>query len=391
MITETLSDEEAAMLWSGDTSSLLNLKEETPQEVVETTEKKEESTETTTENKIVINEDELDNLFSEETEELEETTTKESQIEDTKKVGRKTSDLVSIVNQLVTDGDLNPFEDGEIKTIEDAKELIKLNIKQRDTNNEDEWWTDKLKKYSPQVQTILHYAEQGAKDITPLLQAISQIESTQTYELDTIEGQESIIRETLLEKQFDADEIEDQIATLKETGKLEEKATKFKPQLDNIRVARVQKMIEQQEQRQQQARIASDKYLETITNTLKKDTVGSIKLKREDKAKIFESLAKSNYTSLNGTPTNGFVKALENMQFGENADYEHFLNIVYLAVDKDSFYDKLRNEIKNDVTVENVRKLKESKTNTPNTEQSFETQIQKKNTIARNSFKNPFS
>lgn len=117
--------------------------------------------------------------------------------EEKKTPGRKTSDLVSMVNDLVEAKDLFGFEDGPVKTIEEAKELIKLNIEQTKKTNDTDIWQEKIKTYSPQVQAILHYAEQGGSDVTPLISAIAEVERTTNFDLETENGQEQIISEYL--------------------------------------------------------------------------------------------------------------------------------------------------------------------------------------------------
>jgi len=395
---ETLNDEQAALIWSGETASLAGL--ETKKEPEVEIEKDPEDDKLN-----LFSDQDLDNIFSEEDEDEEETDEEDKEVittletetkaEPTKaKSGRKPVDIINVVNQLITDDILEPFEEGdEIKTIDDVKDLIKLNIQKTKDTAKDTWWEEEVKTYSPQIQAILHYAKQGGKDVTPLLNAISQVEDVSDLDPNTEEGQIEIIRQTLRVKGIDDEEIEDQINTAKDLDKLKIKADKFLPELQSMKERHVQMLMKQEDDRKKAAAEASNQYLNTVKDTLSKDLVGGMKLQREEKAKIFEALAVPKYKSLNGIQTNGFVKSLEDMQFGTKADYEHFLNIVHLAIDKESFMDKIKQSIKNELAEDTQRKLRSAKTTTANSQEEItETKPANKNTVSRSTgFKNPFN
>ena len=70
----------------------------------------------------------------------------------TKARGRKATDLVTAVSKLVEEEVLAGFTDsGEIKTNEEAVELLKLNIKQAREEATEEAWKNKVSSYSPQI------------------------------------------------------------------------------------------------------------------------------------------------------------------------------------------------------------------------------------------------
>ena len=393
---ELLTDEQAAAIWAGETSSILNLEEDSKKEIK--VEDKEEETVEVEEVKLPFTEDDITKALSgelpeedDEEEEVEEVkkNTKEKEETAEKKAGRKPTDLVNLINQLVEEEELSGFEEGEVKTIEDAKELIKLNLKAKEESSSDKWWESKVSNYSPQIQAILHYAEQGGEDVKPLLNAIAQVEEVVQLDISTEDGQVAVVTEVLKLKGFDDEEIKDQIETLKDLDKLKIKAEKFQPELNKMKEQRVQMILAEEEERNQEAKEASKIYLNTIKSTLDKDDIQGFKLQREDKAKIFESLAVANHTSLNGNKTNNFVKTLEELQFGKQANYDRFLNIVRYTVDEEGFMKDLKQKIKNELAEVTYKKLKSAKTTTPTSEEEAETVI-KKNTVSKNTFKNPY-
>lgn len=390
-----LTDDQAAAIWSGDTSSLLNFSDSNePVEPLKT----EENEDTPP---VIISDEEITKALHQAVEEdededdepienLADDTKPELKTDEKRPKGRKPSDLISLVNELVEKEELFGFEEGEVKTIEEAKELIKLNLKEKEKVSSEKWWEEKTKSYSPQIQAILHYAENGGQDVSTLINAISKVEETVSLDLEDESGQEEIVRQVLKLKGFDDEEIKDQIETLKDLDKLKAKAEKFFPDLEKMREEQVSMILQEEELRNKQAKEASRNYINTIKTTLDKDNVGILKLEKDDKAKIFESLALANFTSLSGNRTNAFVKTLEELQFGKNANYEHFLNIVHFAVDKDGFLDKLKNSLKNELTETTVKKLKTAKTSTPTSDEDSYTAPVKKNVIARDTFKNPY-
>lgn len=404
---QTLDDEQAALIWSGETASLAGLDKSTtePDNKTDTSASADDTKDD--DKKTLFSDTDLDKIFNEEedddTDEGDDDTSGRDLNASTDalvtdpakpKPGRKPADIINIVNQLITDEILEPFEEGdEIKTIDDVKDLIKLNLQKTKETAKSNWWEEEVKTYSPQIQAILHYAKQGGKDVTPLLDAISQVEEVADLDPDTEEGQIEIIRQTLRVKGIDEEEIEDQINTARDLDKLKIKADKFLPELQSMKERHVQMLMRQEEDRKIKAAEASAQYLNIVKETLNKDSIGGMKLQREDKAKIFEALAVPKYKSLNGIQTNGFVKSLEDMQFGSKADYEHFLNIVHFSVDKESFLEKLKQSIKNELSADTERKLRSAKTTTANTQGDIpdNTPTKPSKTVSRSGFKNPFN
>lgn len=406
---QTLTDEQAAAIWSGDTAAMINYNQpDENSEVIEPKPDTEEIINTPAPN--IIDQDDLDGIFRESNEDDEDEpevqataqpketqTSTNTEAEDSSKRGRKPADLVNVVNQMIQEDVLFGFEDKngavlEIKTIEEAKELIKENLKYKEDNAENTFWKKKVESYSPQIQAILHYAEKGGQDVTPLINAISEVERNSDLDVEDEKGQEEIVTQVLKIKGFDEEEIKDQIDTLKDLDRLKAKATKFLPELNKMKEQRIQLMLQEQNQRNEQAKEATRIYLETVQRTLDKEQVGPVRLKREDKFKIVDALAEPKYTSINGFKVNEFVKVIEDLQFGKNQDYDHFLNLVHYAVDKQGFLDKLKESLTNDVTVDQVRRLKTAKNNvqTSQTEQSNERST-RTNVIRKDGFKNPYS
>jgi len=409
MQPEILTDEQAAAIWSGQTSSLLGL-EQTPPPAEKKEEKPEEQPQVPPKEKPQVNEQDLDNLFHEEEDEPnsdEDTpptdTPSATPVVPEKKPGRKPADLVASVNQMIEEGLLLAAEDDsgqaiEIKTIDEAKKLIKSNLEHRNSEDQEVWKDEYKKSLSPQIQAILHYAEQGAQSATEimgLLGAIKEVEDAAEIDIKTPSGAERAIRETYKSKGFKDAYIDKQINILKDLGmnKLQEEAADLYPELLASKKALVERNIAEQEQRRLDAEEASKVYVSTIRKTLEKENVGGIKLTREEKARLYEAITLPKYKSLNGTNTNLFVKTLEDMQFGKDANYDHYMNVVHFAVDPKGFIEKLKTSVTNAVTDETFRQLKTAKSTSANADNDpiNRSQLGNKKTLPRSGFVNPFA
>lgn len=385
-----ISQEDLSQILGGKVESIL-----TPP--IEKTEEKVEEKSNTFKNTSVNNDfkwNELEKLADQKDEDESEIPEVKNDVtgstpDDKKTPGRKVTDLVAVVNELIESGELKPFEEGGPKTIEEAKELIKLNFAETKKSTIEDIWKEKVESYSPQIQAILAYAEQGGSDVTPLIAAISEVERNNNLDLETEEGQEGVITEFLKVSGWSPEDIKEEIETAKDLGKLKIKAEKFLPKLNQMNEQRIQSLMEEQGQRERQAEEARNRYLTTIKTTLEKEKLGELKLTRQDKALIWDGLTDVRHRSWSGQPTNLFFKRLEEMQAGDKADYDHFLEIVYHTLNRGSFKDKIREEIKTDETASTVRKLKSEQRRATSQETMFEEEP-RKNAVKRSGFKNPW-
>lgn len=402
-IPQILTDEQAAAIWSGETASLANFNDNN--DIKDPIDKpNDDSSDNNDDDKKVevVQDDDLKGIWNEGEDEDDDEDDEDDDNTDTKNVkpsstpdkkpGRKPSDLVSMVNQLVKEDILFGFQDQEeISTIEEAKELIKENLKYKEENAIEDLWKRKVESFSPQIQAIIQYAEKGGTDVSTLLNAIGEVETVVELTVDTEEGQEEIVRQALRNRNFDEDEINDQIETLKDLDKLKQKAEKYKPELERLKEEKINQLMQEQESRIEKAKKASEIYLKTVQQTLDQSEIGSLKLGRDEKFMIMDALAEPKYKSIGGYNVNGFIKSLEDLQFGENANYEHFLNIVHFAVDRDSFIQKLKETITTDLSLDTVKKLKTSKSTSSNSADNIPDTRTAKPKIQKQTFRNPYA
>ena len=289
---------------------------------------------------------------------------------DSKKAGRPSS-FVTLINEMVEANELFGYEDGEIKTLEEARELVKLNLDQAKKAEPEVAFEEKIKTFSPQIQAIIEYAKQGGQDITSLLSAISQYEQTSSFDIESEDGQAQIISEYNKIQGFDDEYNKEEIETLKDVNKLKDKAQRILPKLEQLAQERINMIQEEQTRMAEQVKQARENYKKTIHTTLSKEQIGDLKLNKQEKSLIWNALTEDKYTTYSGQRTNAFWKKLEELQAGDKADYDHFLSIVYYALDKDTFQSKLKEKIGTENTINTVRKLKIADTK-PSTNDAFD-------------------
>lgn len=345
---------------------LLEMYNKTPQETdsqreqqqqSSSTEQNVESTESNTETKTV------DQLLSEANgdkpgEQLNDntnTTPQDEVLEET--------DLRSI-NLLIQEGKLFPMEDAQgnvlpIKTKQDLIELIDSNNEyfrqQAYTNVEEQIYKTK----SPVWQTLLKYAEEARdiSEIAPLFNTIQESYMEAQLDPSNPEHQEEIIRIHGSLQGLDEQTIIDDIQDLKERGKLEERATKLKPSLDNFNQQRIQQAIAQKEyEEQQKAAYLQNYYTSVLENVIKPETVGGLKLNEQHKQLVASTLVPD--PELGGLPIYSIIDNL--LQQGQ---FDILSKIALLATDPKSFDNYYSTKIDGNVAAALQKRLRTSHQN----------------------------
>lgn len=270
------------------------------------------------------------------------------------------SDLKGI-NLLIQEGKLFPLEDQNgniipIKTKQDLIELVDSNNEyfrnQAYQNLEQQVYQTK----SPVWQTLLKYAEDARdiSEIAPLFNVIQ--ESYQTAQFDTTvpEDQENIIRMYGALQGLDENTIEEDITDLKERGKLEDRATKLKPTLDQYNEQRVQQvMYQKQVEEQQKAQYLQNYYNSVLENVIKPESVAGIRLTNEHKQLIASTLVPD--PQIGGLPIYAIIDNL--LQQG---NFETLSKIALMATDPKSFDNYYSNRVGESINATIQKKLRTS-------------------------------
>ena len=243
------------------------------------------------------------------------------------------------------------------KTFDELKELINENKKHEIEENKKKWETESTNDLSPQVKSIMEYAKNGGKDVTPLLEAWSTVESITNLDPNNPSDAEDLVRYNLETKGLEEDEINEQIELLKTSNKLVTRALDLKPKLEKIETERIAQMEEQQKARQKELQENKLKYQTNMTKAI--DTTFTDKnVSSIVKKSILEPTYDSSFRP--GLKVTGFQKSLEDLQLDPTKN-NHFAEVALLATDREKFFELFGKEIKKEVTAETVKKLKFSK------------------------------
>lgn len=286
--------------------------------------------------------------------------------EDTaKKAGRRKVDksgMVETFSKLIEDGLLVPFDDEksmEEYSVKDWKELLEANFSERERAIKEQTPKEFFEALPEELQYAAKYVSDGGRDLKGLFRALSEVEQVRELDVTVPEDQEQITRQYLQATRFGtAEDIEEQIENWKESNQLEKWANKHKPKLDAMHEQIIQSQLEQQEVFRQEQTKKREQFLQNIYETLKPGEINGIKLDSKKQKFLWDELTQSKYESMNGKSTNLLGHLLEKYQFGEEPRYDLIAEALWLLQSPDEYKDQVRQQAKNQTTVDTVRKLK---------------------------------
>lgn len=293
----------------------------------------------------------------------------EESLKDDKGAGRPKVDksgLVDTMSKLIEEGLIIPFDDEkpmEDYSVKDWKELLEANFQEREKAIRQETPKEFFESLPEELQYAAKYVADGGQDLKGLFQALAQVEEVRSMNTDDPNDQEFIIRSYLRATGFGEDnEIDEEISTWKDLGKLEQQAKKFKPKLDAMQEQVVQQQLAQQEQYKKQQQEAADAYVNNVYEALKAAEVNGLKLDKKTQAQLYTGLVQPQYPSISGRPTNLLGHLLEKYQFVE-PNYPLIAEALWLLSDPDAYRASLKKAGGNEKVEQTVRQLKTEQSN----------------------------
>jgi hypothetical protein len=290
-------------------------------------------------------------------------------LEDNDNTGRPSLDkggMAQLAKALIEDKVILPFdEDKDLAdyTMDDYKELFKVNIEEREKAIKDSTPKEFFQSLPNELQYAAKYVADGGRDLKGLFKALAASEETKSFSIDTEQGQESVVRQYLSATQFgDDSEIQEEIDSWKDLEKLEDRAKKFKPKLDAMQDQIVQRKIAEQEGKRKQQETASLQYAESIYDVLEKEDLNGLKLNKKTRGMLYSGLIQPNYPSVSGQNTNLFGHLIEKHQFVE-PNHGLIAEALWLLADPDGYRSEIAKGTKNAVVAETTRTLKTEQSN----------------------------
>lgn len=284
--------------------------------------------------------------------------TKEPEVEQNSEP-KDSVDFDALAKELIEDGLLlGGFEDdAPIKSKKDLKELIKGNLEEYKSKVVQEEVVNFINSLPNELKIAADYALSGGTNMKDLFKTLSRIEEAKQHTLDDEDGQEAIVRDWLGTQGFSSEEIEQEVFEMKDSGKLEARAKFFKPKLDSMYEKEVQVKIEQEKQATAKRVEFQKQYQENVYNALKDGDLNGIKLDKKLSNNLYSGLTENTFDSISGGKTNMLGALLEKVQYIE-PDYKLLAEATWLLADPKGYKEKIKSEIKQEVTADTVRKIK---------------------------------
>jgi len=286
------------------------------------------------------------------------------QEEESPKGGRPKVDksgMVETFSKLIEEGVLIGFEDDkpmEEYSLKDWKELLQANFEEKERAVKEQTPKEFFEALPEELQYAAQYVANGGTDLKGLFGALAQVEEVRGLDPTDEMDQEQIVRSYLRATGFGNDEeIDEEIITWKDLGKLEQQANKFKPKLDRMQESIVAQKIAEQEQMKAQQEQAAAAYMDNVYEALKPAELAGIKLDKKTQSMLYAGLVQPNYPSISGRNTNLLGHLLEKHQFVE-PNYPLVAEALWLLADPDGYKSKIMEQGKNKVVENTVRQLK---------------------------------
>lgn len=313
----------------------------------------EESDDTAEDTKKQSAEDILSDLDSE-----EET---EDQEEPKKRGRKKIEGIADVFSKLIEDELIIPFDDDkdlDEYTAKDWQELIQANLEEKERKVKEQTPKEFFETLPEELQIAAKYVADGGTDLKGLFGALAMVEETRDLDVSDEYDQEIIVKEYLQATGFGTiEEIQEEIDTWKDLGKLGQQASKFKPKLDKMQEQVIVQRLQEQESRKQQQEAAAQNYMDNVYEALKEGDLNGIKLDKKTQSLLYSGLVQPNYPSVSGKKTNMLGHLLEKYQFVE-PNYSLISEALWLLSDPDSYREKIREQGKTKAVEKTVRQLK---------------------------------
>jgi hypothetical protein len=263
-----------------------------------------------------------------------------------------------LVQELIEKKVLLPWEGDKVETSEDLIELIQNNMDHKLQEVNQQIFDDRLASLPPQYQSIMKYGLNGGQDVQALINSWGEVEQTFNTDISTTEGQESVVKQYLLETGYGSEAMIDKdIKTWTDLGVLEEKATAFKPALEESQMRKVHALEQQQQMQVQQEQQFHQHHMDVIGHSLTSFQLEGADLDRETKGRLFEAAQPQYQSQITGRPIDALEAIVEELKYGQNQDPNLYLELMYFASDPEGFKENLRSSIRSTQAKQRQRTL----------------------------------
>jgi len=270
------------------------------------------------------------------------------------------------IKALVKKGKLIPFDDDkplDEYTQKDLEELLDANFQEKEQKIRNQVPQEFFESLPEELKVAAKYVADGGQDMKGLFRALGQAEEVLSMDAKDPKNHEKIVRQFLTTTGFgNVEEIDEEIASLKDRDELEKKAGQFKPKLDKMQEAIIGQKLADQEARREQQSQAAKAYVGSVYKTLEPGEINGLKVDRKTQELLYSGLIQPSYPSISGKPTNLLGHLLEKFQYVEPR-HDLIAETLWLLSDPEGYKNKLREQGKNGAIQKTVRQLKTEEAN----------------------------
>lgn len=316
-------------------------------------EQEEEEVEEVDENKAKNPVSTLDSLIEGVDNEKEEEEQEEDQPgQATTKVPRNSARAI----QMLVDADIIKefeFEEGKEKKIseytdKELADLVKENIALHSTNSGSKAVQELMEGLSPTLQAAIEYQRNGGTEVNRIFRQLAAVEEVSDLDLATSAGKENTIRAYLSEiSKLTPDEVEADLADIKDRQKLDDLAKRYHPKIREHRENEAAAIVEKQQREYKAIQEQTAKINKQVEAVLLKGELAGQKLDHSTQSMLYAGLTR------NVGELGQIVSRL-----GVKADISHLLQVMWLLQDPKSFMEKFATATKNEHSEEVHKKLR---------------------------------
>lgn len=255
------------------------------------------------------------------------------------------------------------YEDGtKPETLEEIAHVLKESRNLTIQKEIEEAWNEKVQSLSPQIQTILKYAESGvvtATDLNNLISQVSYYERVSDLDPKNPEDQEQIVYIHLLNTGLSEEEATEQLNVFKESKSIDKLSEKFYPSLKKTYEAQIRRNFEEQKAKEEMI----DAYVQTNAVNVQyflqnEQAFVPFKLSKDHKVGILELAAKPiAIDPVTNDPVFAYQDYLKGLQSGTEEQYKEFMEIMAFIANKKAYKEKFQSQVTSKTTEKNFKKI----------------------------------
>lgn len=303
-------------------------------------------------------EDVINDMISDENSSEVSTQTPENPKNDT--LNLLDSNTTGYLNKLFEEGIISPFEGEEVKTYEDFKDLLQVNIKSQIDSVQGSILESELNQLPPQFQSVMKYGMNGGTDVKSLLESWQEAERIISLDTSTDEGKKQVVAEYLSTVGYGTPEmIANDIKAMEDLGTLDSKVALYKPKLEEMQMQRILVQEQQAVQQKQQEEQFFNYFISSVESVLTQDKeyIG-LEIPREMKQALYEQSQPQYVSQLTGNRLDALEAIVEEAKYGQNANPAFYTELMLHATYPEEYKAMLLSQIKAEIAQTHERKLR---------------------------------